>query len=80
MNDSTSTWADIANQGPMVALLLLFLMGFVRGWWVTWREHKVLMDDRDYWRQAANRAAGIAETVIDVPGSRTQQGASDERS
>lgn len=74
MNDGGSNgWADIANQGPLVALLLLFLGGFVRGWWVLGREYLAMRDDRDYWRQAADRAAGMAETAIDTPSARPQR-------
>ncbi|HBY45324.1 MAG TPA: hypothetical protein DEU95_06360 [Chloroflexi bacterium] len=64
--DTGNYWADLGKEGPIVAALLGFIGGLLRGWWVLGREHEELRRDRDYWREAANRAAGIAETPIRV--------------
>ena len=67
VNDGSNAWSDLANQGPVVAVLLLFLGGFVKGWWVLGREYLAMREDRDYWRAAASRAAGLAETAVEAP-------------
>ncbi len=69
-------WGPIADQAGVVALMILFVSGFVRGWWITGREAEQqrrdaierleeLRDDRDYWRQAADRAGGLAESAVE---------------
>ena len=59
------TWAWV-ERGGLVSLLLFFLFGFYKGWWVFGAFYQRMVDDRDWWRDATMRNAGLAKTSTDV--------------
>ena len=70
-----SAWGSLADQGGALGIAMVMITGFVRGWWVTGREAErdrqdaiarlaEMRADRDYWRSAADRAGGLAETAV----------------
>lgn len=72
-----ATWGPLADNGGVVALMAIFVTGFVRAWWVPWwvaeRDRLLAAErleemrrDRDYWRQAADRAGGLAESATET--------------
>ena len=68
-----ATWGPLADQAGAVGALILFVSGFVRGWWITGREAaerervaterlEEMREDRDYWRAAADRTGAAAQS------------------
>ena len=79
-----SAWGSLADQGAAFGLMVLFISGFVRGWWITGREAErerqdaierlaEMRADRDFWRSAADRAGGLAETAVAAPAPRRRR-------
>ena len=63
--------AEAINKGGVIPMLIIFLAGFVREWWVFGRELKAERADKEFWRDRAleadaraERAVGLAETVV----------------
>lgn len=61
------------QSGGLPALLFLILIGSMRGWFVWSREHEELAkrltqaeQERDQWRSAFMRVAGVAESVTSL--------------
>lgn len=59
-----TAWKDLLGQGPLVAVLTLFLYGFWRGWWVFGREVKETKDRCTEWQTKAERATELAEKSV----------------
>ena len=65
-------WGDIASQGITSALLVLFITGLTRQWWVLGREYIAMKEDRNYWRDAAQRGLNLADTALEPRDGRRQ--------
>ena len=57
-------WRDLLSQGPLVAMLIFFLYGFWRGWWVFGREFENLRESAGEWKSKAERATDLAEKSV----------------
>ena len=55
------TLSEAVGQLPVAGLLVLFVIGQLRGWWVIGPRFTEMKKDRDYWRSIALRALGVAE-------------------
>lgn len=67
---------DILQTTGVIGVLVFFILGLVRGWWVMKSQHEQLKthcgemkEDRDMWKFAALRGTDIAERSVDTVSS-----------
>lgn len=53
----------LSDQGLFVGGVILAAVAYLLGWWVSGREHRGVIRDRDFWRGLALKNANIAESV-----------------
>jgi hypothetical protein len=51
---------ELFKQGPFVAVSVLLVLGFLRGWWVTGRELKDCREHSGKWEEVATKWQGVA--------------------
>lgn len=56
--------AKALQTGGVILLLLIFLAGFMRKWWVMGWTHADCERERDEWRERAFRGTSLAETAV----------------
>ena len=67
------SWTDTLNTVGVLGVLLLALVGVIRGWWVSRREYDLLVKDRDEWkaqaldwRERSWRLQSVAHRVVET--------------
>lgn len=55
----------LQSQGPLVAMLLFFLWGFVKKWWVFGWTYDEKAKSHDEYKALALKLAGVAERMAD---------------
>ena len=71
--DGGNPWGDLAGQGPVIALLLGFLFGFSKEYWVFGWTYKAIKEDRDYWRDQAVKQLETVDKAIEAPKPETRR-------
>lgn len=59
-------WTTLADQGPLVALLLMFLYGFYKEWWVMGKQVARERAEKEEWKRLASQGTRYAEETLDV--------------
>lgn len=57
-------WTTAVRELSVAALLMGFLMGFVRKWWVLGWHYDETVKDRDEWKELALQNLRIAEKAV----------------
>lgn len=57
---------QILGPGGALVLALFILFGGFRGWWVYGREYRIMVKDRDEWKDAALKGSRVAERAVDL--------------
>ena len=55
----------LASQGPLVAMLLFFLLGFVKRWWVLGWTYDEKAKSHDEYKALALKLLNVAERAVD---------------
>jgi len=69
-----ATLTDLVTRGGTIAVLLLILVGLVKGWWLTQRHHQEVCEGlqrelalvtsaAEEWRELALRGMALTESV-----------------
>jgi hypothetical protein len=72
-----TAWGTLGDQGGAIGALVFVVIALIRGWivpgYVMARDREIEQERRDelraevaYWRDAANRAGGLAEAGVDA--------------
>jgi len=56
----------LQRRGDVIAVLVICLTAFLRGWVVTKREHLDVVRERDAWRAVALRGSKTGKEVVEV--------------
>ena len=51
------------DRGLFIGTVALIVLAYIFGWWVSGREYRSTVRDRDFWRALALKNANIAESV-----------------
>ena len=57
--------AGLADKGLTVSLIIVAAWGYHKGWWVSGREFRAMVVDRDFWRQIGIKGVSTAEKMAD---------------
>lgn len=78
--DEFNSIVDIIQTTGAIGVLVFFIFGLVRGWWVMKSQHEdtkaycaEMREDRDKWKEAALRGTDIAERSVDTVASAVGQ-------
>ena len=52
-----------------VVLIVLAAIGYIKGWWVSGREFRAMVVDRDFWRHVGIKGVTTAEKMADQKGA-----------
>jgi len=74
-------WVDVIERAGVAGVLIMFLFGGARGWWVFGRHHTEAMEawkerfedmeqDRDYWRDVAIQGVQTAKEGLTLAEAR----------
>lgn len=74
-------WIDVIERAGVAGVLIMFLVGGYRGWWVYGRQHNEAMEawkarfeemkeDRDYWRDVAVQGVQTAKEGLSLAETR----------
>lgn len=72
MDLSTDLILDFIQKGGTISVLVIVLVGALRGWWVPGYLYKELQRERDAWRDIATRGLNVAELVSPITRRRDQ--------
>lgn len=61
---------SLVDKGGVVAALAMVVIAVIRGWLVPGHSYRDLMEDRDFWRQAALTTTNAAEKAVSIASSR----------
>lgn len=57
---------DAIQKAGLIGLLLFFIIGGQRGWWIFGREYDAVREERDTWKQIALDNLGLQSKTVDV--------------
>ena len=55
----------LLDKGLSITLIILSAWGYHRGWWVSGREFRAIVVDRDFWRTIGIKGVSTAEKMAD---------------
>lgn len=58
---------QLADKAGTIVILLLVLLGAVKGWWITGREHQEALKREEEWKQLALTGTKLAERAVQRP-------------
>ena len=64
MGPAVDNLVTLLNDGGVLALLVLAVVGFARGWFVSRREYDELEKDRNWWRDVAMTSVRLGEAAV----------------
>jgi uncharacterized membrane protein len=73
--DTAPTVTDVlgwVRDGGVIGILVFFIVGFWRQWWVMGWQWEACQRDRDEWRQMALRGTDLAERLSTTVGRSRQ--------